>query len=425
MKLSISTDELSGNISAIASKSHLHRLLIVSAFSSSPCKITCDKSTGEDILATIDCLESLGANITSVENGYEVSPVNIHNLPKKAILPCRESGSTLRFMLPIICALGIEGEFHCQGRLPQRPLAPLDDLLTEKGCIIQPFQQGVLRCSGKLSAGEYSIAGNISSQYITGLLFALSLLSENSQLQITGKVESLNYIYMTLDALSQFGHDIPSENHAYTICGGKSFIPPRDVKVQGDWSNSAFWLTAGAMSKSGITVTGLQMDSLQGDKEILNILKNMGADIVVCGDDITVKKNRLQGIQLEAEKIPDLVPIVAALASVCEGETVINKAARLRLKESDRIKAVADALQTLGATLETQEDGFVIHGKPHLKSGICDSQNDHRIAMMCAIISGACENEIIISDAQSVNKSYPHFWADLVTLGKKVEVVHE
>ena len=425
MKLSISTDELSGNISAIASKSHLHRLLIVSAFSSSPCKITCDKSTGEDIVATIDCLESLGANITSVENGYEVSPVNIHNLPKKAILPCRESGSTLRFMLPIICALGIEGEFHCQGRLPQRPLAPLDDLLTEKGCIIQPFQQGVLRCSGKLSAGEYSIAGNISSQYITGLLFALSLLSENSQLQITGKVESLNYIYMTLDALKQFGHNIPTENYLYTIYGGKPFIAPLNVKVQGDWSNSAFWLTAGAMSKSGITLTGLQMDSLQGDKEIITILKNMGADILICGDDITVKKNRLQGIRLEAEKIPDLVPIVAALASICNGESIISKASRLRLKESDRIKAVAEALQALGATLKTQEDGFIIQGKSQLQTGTCDSCNDHRIAMMCAIISGACESDIIINDAQSVNKSYPNFWADLVTLGKKVEVVHE
>ena len=425
MKLRLSNDELAGCIPAIASKSHLHRLLIVAAFSTSICKIVCDHSTGEDIVATIACLKSLGATITPLANGYEVVPIALHRLPKKAILPCKESGSTLRFMLPIVCALGIEGEFHCEGRLPQRPLAPLDDLLREKGCVIHPFEQGVLRCSGKLKAGAYCIAGHISSQYSTGLLFALSLLPTDSQLHITGKVESLAYIDMTLDALKQFGHDLARENHVYTIVGGKAFIAPMEIKVQGDWSNSAFWLTAGAMSKRGITVTGLQIDSLQGDKEIIPILQNVGASVVVCGDAITVKKNQLKGICIEGETIPDLVPIVAGLASVCQGKTVISKASRLRLKESDRIKAVAEALQAVGATVETQEDGFVIEGKTQLQSGHCDSHNDHRIAMMCAIISGACQGDITINDAQAVNKSYPHFWADLARLGKKVEVVHE
>ena len=380
-----------GTIPAIASKSMAHRLLICAALAKTPTEVVCP-TTSKDIEATRACLAAM----------QEGTP-----------LPCGESGSTLRFLLPVVAALGLETEFYMEGRLPDRPLAPLDAELTKHGAVLQK-DGAVLRVSGQLLPGDYILPGNVSSQYISGLLFALPLLDKPSTLTVTGTIESKPYIEMTLDALRQFGIHIIIEENVYRIpsCTYKS---PGEAYVEGDWSNAAFWLCAGAVSKP-VTVTGLDKDSLQGDKAVFEILKQFGARCDRTDDAFTVSPAPLRAIDIDAAAIPDLVPILSVVASAAEGTTRIYNAGRLRLKESDRIETVCRLLRDLGGQVEETDDGLTIHGGKPLQGGTVDSCNDHRIAMSAAIASTLCQDTVTILGAEAVNKSYPHFWDDLEQL---------
>ena len=394
MNIKISPQRLTGAVSAIPSKSQAHRILICAAFADGPTKLICP-STNNDIEATVSCLNGIGANIDKTEYGYYVEPVSV--IPTKATLDCNESGSTLRFMLPIVASLGIHTTFLLHGRLPSRPLSPLWEELERMGCQLSRPTENTIQCQGKLRSGSYSIDGSVSSQFITGLLFALALLPETSQLTISGKVESKPYIDMTLQVLQLFG--ISPNN--YHFDRRQSFHSPGNITIEGDWSNAAFFLSAKAIGNN-VTVTGLNDESAQGDRMILNLLDQLEEYAIISG-----------------ENCPDLIPILAIVAACKQGARFIN-IQRLRLKESDRIAAVAEMLSSLGAQAEVIGDDLLVC-PARFHSCTIDSKNDHRIAMSAAMASTVCSGTVTIYNAECVNKSYPDFWIDFLRLGGQYE----
>jgi 3-phosphoshikimate 1-carboxyvinyltransferase len=311
--------------------------------------------------------------------------------------------------------------FQMGGRLPSRPLSPLYEELISHGCALSAQGMNPLHTSGHLVGGKFSIPGNISSQYISGLMFALPLLSEDSQIKILGDIESEPYIDMTIAALKEFGVIVKPGVHCFRIKGNQGYTAKQIVNVEGDWSNAAFWLCAGAIGTHSITLTNLVLDSLQGDKAVLAILERFGAHIVYDTDSVTISRGNLKGIEIDAGDTPDLVPALAVVAAVSDGKTVIYNAERLRIKESDRLKTVSEILRTLGADITETPDGLVINGKNHLTGGTVSSHGDHRIAMMSAIVSTVCSDTVTIVDAEAVNKSYPGFFRDFAALGGTME----
>jgi 3-phosphoshikimate 1-carboxyvinyltransferase len=430
MKVTIQPGKIAGCVYAIPSKSHFHRLLIFSALSDKETLLSCAETDAEDINATIGCLTALGASVERRDEGLLVTPLNRDRLPRKpgeeVLLPCMESGSTLRFMLPVVCALGLRGTFQMKGRLPQRPMAPLDVQLESHGIRLWRDKPDLLCCEGQLSPGEYHLPGDISSQYITGLLMALPLLDASSNLTVTEPIESADYIAMTLEAAKAFGQkpgiNQKPGNIRYDIEGVGAFLSPGRLRVEGDWSNGAFWLCAGAMPGGDIQLQSLEKNSSQGDREVCGILTRMGALINWENATLHVKEGERRGIEIDVRATPDLGPVLAAVAAAGTGTTVIRNAARLRLKESDRLFSTAQTLTTLGADISETEDSLVIKGRPRLGGGLVDSFGDHRIAMMAAIASAACTEPVTITGAQAVNKSYPAFWKDLAALGKNLRV---
>ena len=426
MTVTIMPGKIAGKISAIPSKSHLHRLLIYAALADKETKILCANTEAEDIKATIGCLEALGAEIKRQKEGFIVKPVDREYLQGKSgktvILPCMESGSTLRFMLPVVCALGVNGAFHMEGRLPKRPMAPLDAQLQNHGIKLWNDTPEILCCKGQLTAGEYELPGDVSSQYITGLLMALPLLTGCSCLTVTGTLESADYINMTLEAAEVFGCKPNINQNIYNINWINRFVSIGEVSVEGDWSNGAFWLCGGAMPGGDIQMCGLKKDSSQGDKAVSAVLSQMKANVNWKEDTLHVSEGERNQVEIDARATPDLIPVLAAVAALGEGTTFVKNAARLRLKESDRLLSTAKTLTALGADVEETEDGLKINGKPKLKGGTVDAFGDHRIAMTAAIASAGCTEPVTVTGAQAVNKSYPAFWDDLAFLGKEIKV---
>ncbi|MBE6535719.1 MAG: 3-phosphoshikimate 1-carboxyvinyltransferase [Ruminococcaceae bacterium] len=411
MNVSLTPSVPNGKIQAISSKSAAHRILICAAFADKPTVIRCDR-TNKDIAATAECLSAMGACIEYKKPNFYVEPITT---PKSSIsLNCNESGSTLRFLLPVVSALGIRAEFVMQGRLPSRPLSPLYEELISHGAALSTQGSNSLKCEGKLVGDEYRIRGDVSSQYISGLLFALTFSGEGGRLIIEGKMESAPYVDMTVDALRIFGAEPTKTEYGYYVSKGARLTSPSHVDVEGDWSNAAFPLCMGAIGGGNVTVCGLSQDSRQGDAKIVELLREFGADVIVSNSEYTVRGGKpLHGIDIDATQIPDLVPVLATVAAVSQGKTVIRGAARLRLKESDRIESVRSMLSSLGADVEATEDGLVIYGKSRLVGGTVDSFNDHRIAMSAAVASVATENGVTVNGAECVEKSYPDFWNDI------------
>lgn len=420
MNKTISHGPKSGIFEVPSSKSQAHRMLITAALSKSAGKLIVN-GISKDISATIKCLNAMGADIRITQNGSGSSEISIRPIIKtddrsgmsamyKPLL-CGESGSTLRFLIPIAGALGIDVVFHMEGRLSERPLGALTDALSAHGMSF--MQDGkYLYCRGSLTSGTFTIPGNISSQYISGLIMALPLLKGDSVINITGSIESGDYIAMTVAAVESAGIKIKKEENIYHIEGDQCYNVTGTRIVEKDWSSAAFPLCMGAFSEKGMTVPGLNLSSIQGDKEILNILKGFGAE-VSGGCSVTVKKGTLKGQIIDASRIPDLVPVISAVAAGAKGETRIIHAERLRLKESDRIATTVSMLRSLGADAEETADGILIRGKDRLPGGTVDSFNDHRIAMSAAVAAGICFSDVTVTGAECTDKSFPGFWEEL------------
>ena len=417
MNIVIEPSPLKGEIAAIPSKSVAHRMLICAALADGPTTLRIPK-TSDDIDATADCLRALGAAITVNNEDYIVEPIaQIENIP---LLDCGESGSTLRFLLPVAAAAADRCRFDGHGRLPERPLSDLTDAMKEHGVSFDgeklPFTIG-----GRLRGGIYRLPGNVSSQYITGLLLALPLCEEDSVIELTTALESASYIDITLSVLKTFGITVHCERNRYIIPGKQVFRSPGTLPVEGDWSNAAFFLTAAALNND-ITMTGLNPNSAQGDRKIIALLEQLGAVTQKDNGRLTLRSDELRGCTIDIQDTPDLLPVLSVAAAFAQGKTTFINAARLRLKESDRLASSAAMIENLGGRAEVGEDELTVYGTG-LIGGTVESCNDHRIAMSAAVAATRCSKPVTILNAEAVKKSYPGFYNDYNKTGGKAHVL--
>ena len=427
MDITIEPHELGGTVRAVASKSMAHRILVLAALGGRVVDVDCG-TTSRDIDATVSCLEALGARVTRTRVGFRVHPIprdaegTLHPT-RDARLDCGESGSTLRFLLPVVCALGAGATITGRGRLAERPLSPLYEELVAHGARLSPAGTFPLTVAGGLEGGRFSIAGNVSSQFVSGLLLAAPLLPGRTEVVVTEPVESRAYVKLTLNALRTFGvevatrHDMVDGRPSLVIVAEGRIHAPSQVAVEGDWSNSAFWFAAGAVAGS-VTVTGLDNTSDQGDRAVLAAISLLGARVSRSPDGATVTHDELRGDRsINVADIPDLVPPLAGVAALSAGETRLSNAGRLRLKESDRLETVRAALVAMGADVSIDGDSLVIRGSGRLSGGEVDAANDHRIAMMAAVCGASALGPTTIRGFQCVEKSYPRFLEDFRALG--------
>ena len=384
---------LDGRIPAIASKSAAHRALLLAALSDGPTLVT-PEAHSEDISATLGCLPALGAAWADAPGGVVVTPGAVK---PSGEADCCESGSTLRFLIPLAAALGAATHFTGRGRLPERPLGPLRTALQSHGCLFDadklPFT-----LSGRLTGGDFSLPGDVSSQFITGLLMALPLVG-GGRVLLTTPLESAGYVRMTISAMARFGAAV-EEIGGWAVPGG-GYRSPGALEVEGDWSNAAFFLAAGA------EVTGLDGDSAQPDRAISGMLKALDAPVR----------------SLDVRETPDLTPILASMAAVTPGETRFTGAARLRIKESDRLRAMAEGIRAIGGCAVEEPDGLIVRCERPPAGGEVDAAGDHRIAMAFAVAATRCTGPVVIRGAEAVGKSYPGFFEDFRRLGGKADVL--
>lgn len=422
--LKLKNNKLKGNIKVPPSKSLSHRAIICAALGSEKSVIE-NVDFSEDILATIEAMETLGAKIIKKDdNTINVWGIFNEESQRKLVrdIDCNESGSTLRFAIPISLLFNGITKFVGKGNLGNRPLDTYFEIFEEQGIKYNNIEDGLnMIVKGNLKPGEFNIKGNISSQFVTGLLFTLPLLDGDSKINITTKMESRAYIDLTIDCMKDFGVYIENRDYKEFIIKGNQTYKGRNYKLEGDYSQAAFYLVANVLG-SDIGIENLNFESLQGDKAIIEILERMGAEFYTEGDIIKTKPiKELKGTIIDGSECPDIIPILSLAAALAKGKTEIINAGRLRIKECDRIKAIYTELSKLGANIEEKENGLVIEGVLELKGGVdCWSFNDHRIAMTLAIASTRCEKDINLIDYDVVSKSYPNFFEDFKMLGGQI-----
>ena len=431
MKIAIKPSILNGTIEIPPSKSYSHRAVIAAALAESGKKSKIDNlKFSVDITTTTDIMENWGAKIKRFESALEIVGNDGRVVPKDKYVQCNESGSTIRFLIPIGITDENELIFDGKGKLVDRPLDSYYRIFDKQG-IFYKNENGKLplTVNGKLKAGNYEIDGNISSQFITGLLYALPLLDGDSKLTINKNLESKGYIDLTLEILKLAGIEIVNNDYKSFDIRGNQIYKPFDYTVEGDYSQVAFWIVAGIISANKdneVKCLHVNKNSLQGDREIIEIVERMGANIEIFDDYVLVRPSKTKGTVIDISQCPDIGPILTVLGALSEGETRIINGERLRIKESDRITSIKTELNKLGANVAEEGDSLIIQGVEGFKGGVTvNSWNDHRIAMSLAIASTRCEKEIILEEAESVRKSYPHFWDDFVKMGGEIEVVEK
>ncbi len=412
MKVSVTAKKIGGEIKIISSKSELHRLIILAALckSGESTRIYYNGEKSEDVVATAECINAIVARVTDEGEYFEVTPYAEAKDGKRICVG--ESGSTVRFLLPVLSALGVSYEVEARGRLPMRPLSPLREIMEARGVSVSLKYPLCVR--NKLVIGDVEIAGNVSSQFISGLLMALPLCGGGS-VRVTGDFQSKPYVDITVGAMRAFGAQVEEKGNVYVV-GSSPYASPGAVTAGGDWSNAAFFAVLGAIGGE-IKVVGLDANSKQGDKAITKLLDELGAK--VSGNDGVMQfaPGALCATEIDVRDIPDLVPALAIAAALAKGKTVVKGASRLRLKESDRIKSVAAMLASLGVKAEETDDGLIIEGAERFVGGTVDSFGDHRIVMAASIAAARCDGAIIIEGAQAVKKSYPQFFVEARKLG--------
>ena len=423
--------KLQGTVVAPSSKSMGHREIICAGLAAGT-SIIDNISMSKDIEATMRCLKAINVAVDEIPSMIEgrkalqISGTG-HPLAAADSVDCGESGSTLRFFLPLGANLNCPLTFTGHGKLVSRPLQAYYDIFDEKS--IQYFNDNgnlPVTVNGRLTPGTYKLPGDVSSQFVSGLLFALPMLNADSVIEITSPLESSAYVDMTINCLAKFGIQIENEGgmHRRYLVKGKQHYQAQDSQVEGDWSQAAFWTVGGSLGTS-ITCEGVNVNSLQGDQAVVGIMERMGAAIKQDANSITVNGGATKATMIDAANCPDIIPVLTVLAAVSEGTTKIINAGRLRIKECDRLAAMTSELNKMGAAITEESEGLTIIGKPEgLKGGVTvDAWNDHRIAMSLAIAAQKCREPIILTGAESVAKSYPTFWEDYKSVGGLVEEV--
>ena len=397
-RVRITPSSHNGKVHIPPSKSAAHRALI--------CSYLAGGGSVSPLISSDDMRATAGV-LEAIKNGERT-------------LDCIESGSTLRFIIPVAAALGLDVKFTGSGRLPSRPLDEYIRLLPQHGVEVRTEGGLPFEISGKLKNGTYEVAGDVSSQYITGLLLALPLLDGDSAVILTTELQSKPYVDMTIKVMSTFGVEVRETEFGYLVHGNQAY-KPIDYTVEGDWSQAAFFLVAGALT-GDVTVEGLLQDTAQGDRAILDVLASFKAELSISDGAVSVKKSTLHGTEIDASDIPDLVPIIAVAAAFAKGETVIKGAERLRYKESDRLESVCENLRRLGIEVEEKPDGMrIVGGRAH--GAELKGYNDHRIVMAFSVAALLADGEVVIDDAESINKSYPSFFEDFKSLGGRADVI--
>lgn len=388
MNVTILPGTLKGAVTPPSSKSQTHRAVLALMLAQGEGKLS-NLAVSEDIQATQDCVAALKSG----------QPAQADGLP---LLDCGESGSTLRFLIPVALAVRGGGHFTGRGRLMERPQGPYIRLFEEKG-ILWKQEGACLTVAGQLEPGVYALPGNVSSQFITGLLYALPLLPGDSRIVLTTPLESRGYVDMTLDMLRRFDIKVEEQEDGFLVPGNQTY-QARDLTLEADWSGAAFWYAANFLGAQ-VDIQGLNPDSVQGDRQIGTLYWKLARP----GD-----------VDIDLSQCPDLAPPLAVMAAVRKGTTRFVNAGRLRIKESDRLETIARTLNALGAKAQVGEDTLILEGLDHLEGGTVDGCNDHRIAMMAAVAAVACKEPVTILGAECVKKSYPRFWEDYTALGGEV-----
>ena len=415
-----------GEVNIPPSKSISHRAIISASLSNGTSKIS-NVAFSDDIIATLEAMKSLGVEVLDIEKETEqTSTIIIDGTDDlkliNSTIDCFESGSTIRFLMPLVTLPNKEVTVTGRGRLVERPMDTYYKMF-EKQNIKYKTTNGNLPVTieGRLNPGTFEMKGDISSQFITGLLFTLPLLDGDSKVVITTELESKGYVDLTLDMLKKFDIEVENIDYQEFRISGNQKYKAHDYKVEGDYSQVAFWIVAGVLN-GDIKCNDLDLDSLQGDKVVLDIVKEMGGDLEAKEDYVLVKKSKTKGTIIDASECPDIIPVLSVLAAVSEGETRVINGKRLRIKESDRLNSTATIINDMGGDVEELEDGLIIRGVEKLKGGVTiDSYGDHRIAMALGVASTVCVEPIIVTNSHVVSKSYPNFWEDFVKVGGKID----
>lgn len=438
-EVTIIPNKLSGSLKIPPSKSMAHRAVICAGLSKGTSIIE-NIEYSDDIIATINAMKALGVSIIEEKDRLIINGENIFSIDNR-VIDCNESGSTLRFLMPIALVKHGESRFLGKGNLGKRPLNTYYNIFDKQG-IDYSYEEGILNTfvKGKLKADEFKVEGNISSQFISGLLFALPLLDGDSKIIITTELESKGYIDLTLSMLVKFGIEIENLDYKEFRIKGNQSYKAFNYRVEGDYSQGAFFFAAGALGNN-VMCYDLDEESKQGDKEVLDILKNMGSTLIKeskVGEKIKDNKNSmdkkesvkmalgfasesLKATIIDASQCPDIIPVMAVVAALAKGETRVINGERLRIKECDRLSAITTELKTIGANIEETKDGLIINGVESLKGGRVSSHDDHRIAMSLAIASTVCTEKVVIDNGDCVKKSYPNFWEDFKSLGGQIK----
>lgn len=423
MNVKIKPNAIKGELKSIPSKSLLHRAIILSGISKDrETKLENVNTISKDVEATLTCIEKLGAK-TKVE-GDSIRITSLGNIKKSKVeLHCKESGTTLRLLLPLVSTFSKEATVDCSEGLRKRPIRELIETLEESGLYFK--EKGFpINISGNVTTDFFKISGDISSQYVSGLLLLSSLLDQRSSIYLTTKLESRAYVNITIKVLRDFGIIVNElEEGVFEIYGGRDkILPPKGYQIEGDWSNAAFFLVGGCLGDS-IKMSGLNLESSQGDKNIVQILKKAGA-ILTCSDDcISSNRSHLNSFEVDFSETPDLFPILSVVAALSKGQSILKGGERLKLKESNRIESTFQMLKSLGADVKKRDDGLIIQGKEILDGGIVNSFNDHRIVMSATMASIKCKEPVSIVNAGAVKKSYPNFFDDFKKVGGIFDVI--
>ncbi len=430
-KLKIFPAKLKGTVQVPSSKSMGHREIICAGLAAGT-SIVDNISMSKDIEATMRVLRALGVSVDAVPSmlagrtALQITGTG-HPVAAADAADCGESGSTLRFFVPLGANLGCPLTFSGHGKLVSRPLQAYYDIFDKQP--VQYFNAGgnlPLTVSGHLLPGKYELPGNVSSQFVSGLLFALPLLKGESEIIITSPLESASYVDMTLACLAKYGVDVENVDGAHRryFVRGNQHYKAQDSRVEGDWSQAAFWTVGGALGEA-VTAAGVDFASLQGDKAVVEIMQRMGACVTKEADGVNVRGGATQATVIDAADCPDIIPVLTVLAAVSAGTTKVINAGRLRIKECDRLAAITTELNKLGAQITEESEGLTIVGRPQGLAGGAevDAWNDHRIAMSLAIAAQRCALPIVLTGAGSVSKSYPNFWEDYQSVGGRLEVL--